>query len=168
MTNLYWINGPWPGKLAIIARPRGGEWLATDVAIWQRNQIDLVVSLLTASEAMALDLQQEQQVTEKAGIAFRSLPIPDRGVPPSTVAAQQLIETLAQQLHLGRTVALHCRHGIGRSAIMAAALLVQSGMAPTLALRQVEMARGRPVPDTEEQTRWVERFAMAEALPLWA
>ena len=22
---LYWIDGPWPGKLAVAARPRGGE-----------------------------------------------------------------------------------------------------------------------------------------------
>jgi hypothetical protein len=24
---LYWVDGPWPGKLAISARPRGGGWL---------------------------------------------------------------------------------------------------------------------------------------------
>ena len=26
-TRLYWADGPWSGKLALAARPRGGDWL---------------------------------------------------------------------------------------------------------------------------------------------
>src|SRR5436309_9794359 len=33
---LYWINDPWPGKLALAARPRGGDWLPDEVADWKR------------------------------------------------------------------------------------------------------------------------------------
>jgi hypothetical protein len=29
---LYWIEGPWTGRLAISARPRGWDWLQDDVA----------------------------------------------------------------------------------------------------------------------------------------
>ncbi len=31
-TTLYWVRGPWPGKLALAARPRGGEWLDDEIA----------------------------------------------------------------------------------------------------------------------------------------
>lgn len=166
MTGIYWIDGPWRGQLAIIARPRGGEWLETDVNLWQRSRLDIVISLLTASEVTELNLQTEQAITEAAGIEFCAFPIPDRGNPTSLVAARQFIETLEQQLSSGRNVAIHCRHGIGRSALIAAGLLVQSGLDPTTAWKRVEAARGRPVPDTMEQKGWLERFANAAAVPL--
>jgi hypothetical protein len=28
---LYWIEGPWPSQLAILPRPRGGEWLEDEI-----------------------------------------------------------------------------------------------------------------------------------------
>jgi protein-tyrosine phosphatase len=36
-TELHWINGPWPAKLAVFARPRGGDWLADEMASWKRQ-----------------------------------------------------------------------------------------------------------------------------------
>jgi hypothetical protein len=31
---IYWINTPWPGRLAIVPRPRGGDWLEEEVGAW--------------------------------------------------------------------------------------------------------------------------------------
>ena len=31
-TSLYWIDGPWKGKLALSGRPRGGDWLKDETA----------------------------------------------------------------------------------------------------------------------------------------
>jgi hypothetical protein len=33
---LYWINDSWPGKLALAARPGGGDGLPDEVADWKR------------------------------------------------------------------------------------------------------------------------------------
>jgi hypothetical protein len=33
-TELFWIPGPWKGKLAIVPRPRGGDWLDDEVGGW--------------------------------------------------------------------------------------------------------------------------------------
>jgi hypothetical protein len=47
------------GKLAMSARPRGGDWLKDDVAKWREAGIDTVLSLLTADEERDLDLRDE-------------------------------------------------------------------------------------------------------------
>ena len=39
MTKLYWISGPWAGKLAIAARPRGGDWLEDEIRDWKNGGI---------------------------------------------------------------------------------------------------------------------------------
>ena len=59
----------------------------------------------------------------------------------------------------GKRVAIHCRAGVGRSALLAAALLVAGGVEVEAAFRRVADARGCPVPDTPEQRAWVARLA---------
>ena len=34
--DLFWITGPWRGRLAIATRPRGGEWLGDEIRGWRR------------------------------------------------------------------------------------------------------------------------------------
>jgi protein-tyrosine phosphatase len=118
-----------------------------------------VVSLLTPAEASELGLQEELRLAGEEGLELHSLPIPDYGVPPSRGRVDELIAHLASALAAGRSVAVHCRQGIGRSSLVVAALLVHQGVEPGEALRRVEKARGRPVPDTDEQREWVQRFA---------
>ena len=31
---VYWVPGPWPGRLGILPRPRGGDWLADALSPW--------------------------------------------------------------------------------------------------------------------------------------
>ena len=155
--DLFWIPGPWPGRLAIAARPRGGDWLDEEAATWRRAGIDIVVSLLENDEAAQLDLEDEHRAVEKQTITFVSLPIPDRGVPASTEAATAMIGGLAVQLDAGRAVAIHCRQGIGRSGLIAAGLLVNAGIKPDEAIAMVSSARGVSVPETPEQRRWIEQ-----------
>ena len=80
-TKLFWIDGPWKGKLAISARPRGGDWLEDEMRAWRREGVDAVVSLLTGSEDQDLGLQTERHESEANGIEFFSLPIVDRSTP---------------------------------------------------------------------------------------
>ena len=72
LTELYWIDGPWPGKLAISARARGGDWLEDEMRGWRRNGIDTVVSLLTPAEKRAwLDTLTGVTLASDAYIPFR-------------------------------------------------------------------------------------------------
>ncbi len=156
---VYWIEGPWPGRLAIMPRPRGGEWLEDEIAAWKTMGIDMAVSLLTDEEIRELDLTTEPRLCRSQGIAYLTFPLADRGVPPSHRKTLEFAQSLERVLLGGKNVALHCRAGIGRSAIIAACLLVLSGMDPESALRRIGTARGCCVPDTEEQREWVTRFA---------
>jgi protein-tyrosine phosphatase len=118
-----------------------------------------VVSLLEPEEVAELGLQDEARLCRENTIAFVSFPIPDRGVPPSWQAASDLARLLALQAGEGRTVAVHCRAGIGRSPVIAACALVQLGMNPDRAFEAIAKARGVAVPDTEHQREWVRTFA---------
>lgn len=155
---LNWIKGPWSGKLAVSARPRGGDWLADQLATWKRNGISSVLSLLTPEEEEELGLQNENREARNAGMTFRSLPIPDRGLPFSESELTAVIEELDGDLSTGKNVLVHCRQGIGRTGIIAACLLISRGETPDAAIKNVSEARGAMIPDTSEQREWIEHY----------
>lgn len=158
-TKLHWIAGPWPGKLALAARPRGGEWLGDEISSWRRERVDTVFSLLTPGEEADLDVSEEASLVKARGMHFHSFPIPDRQVPGSERQFAAALENLDAELAAGRNVVLHCRQGIGRTGLVAACLLVTKGISPEVAVGQLTAARGVPVPETEEQRIWIDRFA---------
>ena len=81
---LYWLDGPWAGKMALAARPRGGDWLGDEmVRNWKQLGIDWVLSLLTPEEEREMDLGYEASEAQGQGLEFTSFPIPDRQVPKS-------------------------------------------------------------------------------------
>jgi protein-tyrosine phosphatase len=148
-------------------RPRGGDWLEDEIQAWLRSGVNVVVSLLTSDENADLDLADEAGICRAKGIQFLPFPITDRGVPSSREALSDLLTKLAEQLAAGKNIAVHCRQGIGRSALVALCLLVRSGIDLDAATQQVGAARGCPVPETVEQRRWVADFArsLLTALP---
>ena len=158
---LFWVKGVAPGKLAIVPRPRGGEWLGDEVRSWARSGLDVIVSLLTPEEQAELDLEGEAARSRAVGLEFKAFPIPDRGVPPSRNDALRLFTELMDRLASGKAVAIHCRQGIGRSSLVAASLLTLGGAPPDVAFDRVGEARGSTVPETREQRRWVEDLAGA-------
>src|SRR5947209_2297365 len=95
---LFWIRGPWPGKLAVTARPRGGDWLDDEALGWRRAGLDVIVSLLEEEEAAQLDLDREADAAASHQMHFISFPMPDRGVPASTSDAVSLMETVRKAL----------------------------------------------------------------------
>jgi protein-tyrosine phosphatase len=161
----YQIEGPWRGRLAIVPRPRGGDWIADEVRAWKDEGFDVVVSLLTTGETRDLGLTDEANLSRSHGLQFYGFQIPDLGVPSSMVAAQEFLERLTNELAAGKKVAVHCRQSIGRSGLIAASLLSLSGIDPETAFQRVSAARGLPVPETPEQKIWVRRLAEEFAAP---
>lgn len=157
-TELYWIEGPWRGRLAIMPRPRGGDWLEDEITAWKSMGIDTVVSALTREEIADLELASEAALCEKAGIEFIAFPILDRGVPASMKATMELVRRLEPELAAGRKIAIHCRQGIGRASLLAACILAVGGVELASALDRIAAARGCAVPETSEQREWVARF----------
>ena len=156
--DLFWIPGPWRGRMAVATRPRGGDWLEDEAAGWRRAGLDVVVSLLEQQEAAQFELTSESDIARSKGIQLISFPIPDRGVPASMPAALGLLRSLAKALEQGKNVAVHCRQGIGRSGLIATALLVTSGISVEKAIETVSTARGQAIPETPAQLEWIQHL----------
>lgn len=162
-TEPFPIEGPWPGRLAISARPRGGDWLEEELRGWKRAGIDIVVSLLEPEEAVDLELEQEKVLSKASGIEFVSFPIVDRAVPAPGADIHGFLREIGSQLCRGQSAVVHCRQGIGRAGLIAAALLIEQGLNPEQAIQRVSAARRAPVPETLVQRVWIESFAAALA-----
>jgi protein-tyrosine phosphatase len=165
-SDLFWIPGPWRGKLAVAARPRGSDWLAEEARGWRKAGLDIVISLLEPAETEALELGQEQQMVELNGISFLSFPIPDRGVPQSFSEALSLVRSISKALDEGKNVAIHCRQGLGRSGLIAAGTLIAAGASADDAIKIVSEARGTPIPETNAQHEWVHQLAAQRLMAL--
>jgi len=160
---IYWISGPWPGRFAIVPRPRGGDWLPDEIEGWRRAGIDVVVSALEPDEEDIFELSSEASLCREAGIEYIAVPIADRGVPSSGKRFGEWVQRIDGLLHAGKGVAIHCRQSIGRAGMLAAGTLIHAGQTPEQALAAVSAARGVPVPETAEQRQWLERFVRMHA-----
>lgn len=157
--SLYWINDSGSLRLAIAARPRGGDWLGDDLRRLRSSGIDILVSMLTPGEIEELRLIMEQESCRECGIEYLNFPINDRTVPGNVQDFDFFVDRIATELNAGKAIAVHCRAGIGRSALLAASVLVRLGLTPAVAWNLIQNARGCPVPDTPEQRNFVESFA---------
>jgi protein-tyrosine phosphatase len=155
---LYSIRTLPSGQLSIMARPRGGDWLPDEITALCEVGVSVLVSLLTATEVSELDLEEEKAACHNQGITYLSLPIPDRSIPLFSAQTFTFLEQLKAYLTEGQHIVLHCRQGLGRAALMAASVLVLSGLSPDQAFEQLSTVRGYPVPETEEQRAWVMAF----------
>ena len=162
-TKVFWIQSPGPGKVGIVPRPRGGDWLEDETTAWRAAGIDVVVSLLQPEEETQLALEGEAAAATAQGIEFRAFPIPDRGVPASRDAFAQVVDDIVDSVKAGRSVAVHCRQGIGRSGMIVGGVLVSLGSDLAGALKDIQQSRGLEVPETPEQQRWLMEFASSVA-----
>jgi protein-tyrosine phosphatase len=152
---IYPIIDATPNHIAIVARPRGNDWLCDEISALSREGIEILVSMLTDEEADELGLTEESAECVAAGISFVNVAIPDRSVPSDTNAFLYNVEQLAARVREGRYLAVHCRASIGRSSVLAASLMVRLGWDAKTAFDAIESARGCSVPDTSEQKQWV-------------
>ena len=134
-----------------------------EVAGWKAEGIDVVVSLLEPDEVAELGLRQLPMSCRTTDIEFVPFPIPDRSVPASMTETERLVRRLSDALAAGKAVAVHCRAGIGRSALIAACVLVCNGYQVDAAFDTIAKARGVEVPDMEAQRAWVSAFLTATA-----
>ena len=156
--SIYWI-GLQGVRLGIMARPRGNDWLADDLRALKCAGVDVVVSALTSPEAEELGLIEEAEGCAQNGLLFISFPIEDRSLPAHFGEFEVFVNKLLEHSRNGRSVVIHCRAGIGRSSLIAAAILTKMGLSADQAFRLIEQVRGCPVPDTPEQRKWIEHYS---------
>jgi protein-tyrosine phosphatase len=156
---IYWIEKPGEGRIAVLARPRGDDWLEHEILGWREEGIDVVVSLLTEPEDRLLGLSLEAELCRNNGLTFICFPIEDCDVPLSSEATLQLVKKLDALLSSGKSIGFHCRGALGRSPLIAACVLMYSGKSAEESFQIVGAARGLEVPQTTEQEVWGKSFA---------
>lgn len=154
---IYWIQAAGPGRLAVMPRPRGGDWLEDEIRSLKSVGVQILVSMLTTDEEEVLELSAEGGLARAHGLEFISHPIPDRNIPDSPKMTWTLARSLAERFAEGKKIAVHCRMGIGRSPLLLACILVARGIAAEDAWTAIGAARGCVVPDTDEQRDWLDR-----------
>ncbi len=152
------------GRLAIAARPRGGDWLEQGLSRLKRDGWTVLVSALEVEEERELELVREAALASGLGLHYVAFPIRDRGLPGMS-RALEMVDELRRLLVNGTSVAVHCRMGIGRSSMLCGALMVACGSLPEEAWRMLASARGMSVPDTDEQREWLHRFHRSWQVP---
>lgn len=170
MNGVYWIYSdaseplapprPPPAKrapmpLAIVLCPRGGQDLHGEMRRVRAAGVDTLISMLSHEQVAMLQLDEEREIAASMGMEFLHHPLPDHQLPPDEYAFRTFAKEIAERLRRGERIGIHCWGSIGRATVTAACALIHLGWKPAEALAAIEAARGCPVPDTEEQERWI-------------
>ena len=162
MTNraeVFRIDSIGKGCLAIMAHPAsaaGVGSVASTISEIAALGFHQVVSLLEPAEADALGLAEEGELVMAQSMKFVSFAIPDMGLPACVEDFARLAQLLFTEINSGTNTLIHCRGGIGRSGLLAAAVLLQCGKDVQTAFAQVSLMRGRQVPETAQQGDWLQ------------
>lgn len=133
-------------------------WLLPDLAVGGRVLADRVLHLAEELGIGAVvDLRGEDRDDAahlaRHGIAFLHLPTPDHGalVPDALDAGIAFARRVQAE---GRRLLVHCEHGIGRSATLALAVMVDRGWAPLEALAHAKDLRALVSPSPAQYAGW--------------
>jgi protein-tyrosine phosphatase len=154
--SIYPVLRDAPGQLSTMARPVADD-LDDGMAGLRRRGVDVLVCLLATDELAELGLAGEPDAARRAGLEFVWIPVQDFGAPDPDVIAPT-VAYLVAALKDGQHVVTHCRYGIGRSSLMAATLLVETGAEPDEAWELISAARGHRVPDSPSQVDWLRDY----------
>lgn len=170
---VHWVPDlPAAGALGLTLAPGKHGPSYYDPAGWARDldadldrlrhhhRADVLVSLLEDHEYDLLAIPDLRGRARDAGLEVRHFPIADDSVPPpwKEDAFAELVAGIRRAVDDGRRVVLHCRGGVGRSGLVAAAVATTYGDDADAAIARVRRAQPWAV-ETREQEAYVGRFA---------
>lgn len=138
-----------------------GAWardLATDLDVIAAWGARLVLTLVEPHELQELQVPHLGRDILARGIEWRHLPIADYSVPTDLFEQQWIVhgQEIRTLLRSGSDVLVHCRGGLGRAGMIAARLLVELGLPPDQAIRDVRRVRKGAI-ETSAQLALVRR-----------
>ena len=157
---LYWVEAPASGRLAVAARPRGGLWLEDDLVALRAAGVDTLVCMMVPGELPELQLVHEPELAVAAGLRFTWLPVPDLSTPTNDDVLngiRKLSDEVGRDGPWPRTVG----RALGARRCASRASSCCFGVPPREAWQRIALSRGRAVPDTAAQGRWVESLTSA-------
>ena len=106
------------------------ESLEQSIATLKAAGAEAVITLMLPEEQEKYGVSHLQSVTAEADLAWYSLPIPDDEQPEAPFENNwaKYKKTLVQGLNEGKTYAVHCKGGQGRTSLVSALLMLEMGM----------------------------------------
>ena len=130
-----------PGRLLLHSMP--GRYEAIE-NVWNQLRKEAVCAIVCLPEK---DELQEKSSEYARALEAGTVPcavfhfeIPDRGIPEDRQAFWSLAGDIAKRLQSGEAVLFHCVGGVGRTALLANAVLIALGEAPSDARSAVSRA----------------------------
>ncbi len=100
-----------------------------------------LVSLIEDHELVSLGIPTLVERAEALGLRVTRFPIVDASVPDNPSAFVDLVAQILSEVAAGTTVVVHCRGGLGRTGLVAAACLVAQGFGVEAAVKLVREVR---------------------------
>jgi protein-tyrosine phosphatase len=139
------------------------HWLTEQLAVGGRFPAAAAAALAAEHHiGNVVDLREEDRDEEvelrRHGILLLHLPTTDRCA-LSRRALRDGVTWVSAALDLGQRVLIHCEHGIGRSALLAMAVLVSRGRPPLAAMEIAKSARNVVSPSPEQLQAFIDYAA---------
>jgi protein-tyrosine phosphatase len=154
---IYWIHQIENCRIGISARPQGFNQLENEIRELRSQNINCIISLLEDKEIVQFGLNEEEQYCIRYNIKFDRLPIQDNLIPGFQRFADKIDSVSVELLNIENFV-VHCNHGLGRSGLFVAGLLLKSGMNLDRALETIELRRGFRCPSSPSQMRFIKSY----------
>ncbi len=152
------------GRIGMIACPGRRGWLGALGWGERTMRRDLeairgwgaagIISLIEVHEFETLGVVDLPQVAEETGLWWHHLPIRDMWIPNETFEQhwKEVCADLHRHLGGGGRFVIHCWAGLGRTGTIAARLLIERGVRPNQAIREVREARAGAIQTAEQET----------------
>ena len=132
------------------------SWITDQLAVGGRIRPQDIPSLARIGVNSVVDTRSEYcddaRALGKEGIELLHLPAPDTR-PRSIEQLLVVAKWVQERLEAGKHVVIHCEHGVGRSVLLACAVLVYGGMHAQAALNLVQLRRWQASPNHSQIVR---------------
>ncbi len=155
----YWIKTINNSKIGISPRPEGFDLLRKDIDFISKEGVTMLVSALTEDEVRRFGLKEEKSICEDLGIEFHNFPIIDHSIPKSYKKFVAFIDLLYSKTMDDHKILIHCYAGIGRSGLLALAIMLKHGEPLRDSMALGFKARGIKVPETDSQRNLLAHYA---------
>ena len=144
-----------PGKKQPAAMT--GAWnrdIDKDLATIRAWGASVLISLIEAHEFVELQVPELPRVCRRYDLVWHGLPMVDGSIPGVRWENRwkEVEPSLYQTLRAGGRIVIHCKGGLGRTGLLAARILVEFGMSPSEAIKQVRQARPGAIETVEQET----------------
>jgi protein-tyrosine phosphatase len=112
-----------------------------------------VITLMPIHEMQENKAADLPAVCAELGMAWFHFPVEDDAAPADEFASQWALHSteILQMLDEGKTIAVHCKGGSGRTGLMIGKLLVKRGISPEAAMVAVQKVRPKSFSITDHR-----------------